>query len=67
MGKRCTLCGETLSLWDNLKGSMDHQRCWENNIVKPQADDPLFAMSVAKDNVWFRLAEIMFSSARTSR
>jgi hypothetical protein len=67
MGRSCTHCGETLSLWDRLKGSMDHQRCWEKNIVRPQADDPILELSLAKEGVLFRIAQIMYSAARTSR
>ena len=67
MGRSCTQCGETLSLWDHMKGRIDHQRCWERNIGQPSDAVETLNLQMPKENVLFRLAQIVFSGARTSR
>ncbi len=67
MGKSCTQCGETLGLWDQIKGKIDHPRCWEKNIIKPTAGDLMLDLQLPKEKFLFRLAQILYSSARTSR
>jgi len=67
MGKGCTLCGEGLGFWDRIQGRIDHQGCWEKSIVKPRSGDKPSYQTLSKFNVLFRLAQIFYPNARTSR